>query len=83
MLELGLTLTDLDYFEESTLFIFGGDTGISHDLSDVIAIGAEVGLRYQPKPSAASILSGTGLESINDTGSRWSLPISAFLTLRF
>jgi hypothetical protein len=83
VLELGLTLTDLDYFDQSTLFILGADTGISHDLSDVIAIGAEVGLRYQPKPSAASILSGTGLESINDTGSRWSLPISAFLTLRF
>ena len=29
------------------------------------------------------ILPGTGLENINDTGSRWSLPISAFLTLRF
>ena len=51
--------------------------------SDTIAIGAEIGLRYQPKPSPAPILEGTGLENINDTGSRWSLPISAFLTLRF
>ena len=83
VLELGLTLTDLDYFEKSTLFIVGADTGVSHDLSDTIAIGAEVGLRYQPKPTAAPILAGTGLERINDTGSRWSLPISAFLTWRF
>ena len=83
VLEVGLTLDDLDYFEDSTLFIFGGDTGISRDLSDTIAIGAEIGLRYQPKLSPAPILPGTGLEGINDTGSRVALPISAFLTWRF
>lgn len=83
VLELGLTLDNLDYFDNSTLFVFGGDTGISRDLSDVIAIGAEIGLRYQPKLSPAPILAGTGLEAINDTGSRVSLPISAFMTWRF
>jgi hypothetical protein len=83
VLEVGLTLNDLDYFDNSTMFIFGGDTGISRDLSDTIAIGAEIGLRYQPKWSPASILPGTGLEGINETGSRVSLPISAFMTWRF
>ena len=56
MLELGLTLSDLEYFEQSTLFIVGADTGISRDLSDHMAIGAEIGLRYQPKLSPAPIL---------------------------
>jgi hypothetical protein len=83
VLEAGLTLSNLDYFERSTLFIFGADTGISRDISDNLAIGAEIGLRYQPKLSPAPILDGTGLEGINDTGSRWSLPISAFATWRF
>ena len=83
VLELGLTLSDLDYFENSTLFIVGADTGISRDLSDTIAIGAEIGLRYQPKFSPAPILLGTGLDTINDTGSRVGLPISVFLTWRF
>jgi hypothetical protein len=83
VLEVGLTLDDLDYFEDSTLFVFGGDAGISHDLSDAIAIGAEIGLRYQPKFSPAAILPGTGLEGINDTSSRVGLPISAFITWRF
>jgi hypothetical protein len=83
VLELGLTLTDLQYFERSTVLLVGADTGVSRDLSDTIAIGAEVGLRFQPKPSPAPILAGTGLENINDTGSRWSLPISAFMTWRF
>lgn len=83
VLEVGLTLEDLDYFDSSTLFIIGADAGVSRDLSDTIAIGAELGLRYQPKFSPAPILGGTGLESINDTGSRVALPISAFLTWRF
>lgn len=83
VLEVGLTLDDLDYFEESMLFIVGGDLGISRDLSDSIAIGAEVGLRYQPKFSPAAILTGTGLEDINDTGSRVGLPMNAFITWRF
>lgn len=83
VLEVGLTLDDLDYFEASTLFIFGGDAGISHDLSDSIAIGAEIGLRYQPKFNPAPILPGTGLEGINLTGSRVALPINAFITWRF
>jgi hypothetical protein len=83
VLEVGLTLNNIDYFERSTLFLFGADTGVTRDLSDTIAIGAEIGLRFQPKPGPAAILPGTGLENINDTGSRWSLPISAVLTFRF
>lgn len=83
VLELGLTISDKDYFDSSTLFIFGGDTGISRDVSDKLAIGAEIGLRYQPGLSPALILQGTGLEGINHTGSRWALPISAFATWRF
>jgi hypothetical protein len=81
--ELGLTFADLPYFESSTLFIFGGDAGISQDVSDRVALGAEVGLRFQPKPGAAELFEDPNLQGVNDTGSRWSIPISAFLTVRF
>jgi len=83
VLELGLTLSDLDYFDSSTLFIAGADAGVSRDVSDRLALGAELGLRFQPKLNAAPVLAGTGLEGINDTGSRWALPISLFATWRF
>jgi hypothetical protein len=83
VLELGLTLSDLDYFNSSTLFIFGADTGISRDVSDHLSIGAEIGLRYQPGLNPAPILQGTGLEDINHTGGRLALPISLFATWRF
>ena len=81
--ELGLTLADVPYFKSSTLFLFGGDAGISRDMSDTIAIGAEIGLRFQPKPGAEVVFDDPSLAAVNDTGSRWSLPISGFLTVRF
>lgn len=81
--DLGLTFADLPYFDSSTLFIFGGDTGISRDMSDRVAIGAELGLRYQPKPGPETVFADPNLQGVNDTGSRWSLPISGFVTVRF
>jgi hypothetical protein len=83
VLELGLTLNDLDYFESSTLFIFGSDIGVSQDVSDNLSIGAETGLRYQPGLNPVPILQGTGLEEINETGSRWAIPLSVFATWRW
>jgi hypothetical protein len=83
VLELGLTLSNRDYFDNSALLIAGADTGIIRDLSDKLAIGGELGLRYQPGLNPAPILQGTGLENINHTGGHWSLPISLFATWRF
>jgi hypothetical protein len=81
--DVGLTLADQPYFKSSTLFIFGGDAGASYDMSDRTALGIELGLRYQGKPGAEPLFADPKLQGINDTGSRWSLPISAFLTVRF
>jgi len=83
VLELGLTLRDQDYYESSTVFIFGADAGLTRDVSDSLAIGAEIGLRFQPGLNPAPILQGTGLESINHTGGRWALPLSLSATWRF
>jgi hypothetical protein len=48
-----------------------------------VALGIEAGLRYQTGPSDIEGLAGTGLEPINDTGSRWSVPVLASVTFRF
>jgi hypothetical protein len=83
VVEVGLTLANQPYFEGSTLLIFGGDAGISYDLSDKTALGIELGLRYQGKPGAEPLFADPKLQGVNDTGSRWSLPISAFVSVRF
>ena len=48
-----------------------------------MALGIEAGLRYQTGLSDLEGLAGTGLEPINDVGSRWSVPVLATVTFRF
>jgi hypothetical protein len=81
--ELGLTRADVPYFKSSTLFLFGGDAGISRDMSDTVTVGAEIGLRFHGKPGAEVVFEDPDLSVVNDTGSRWSLPIGAFVAVRF
>ena len=81
--EVGLSLDNLPYFKRSSLFIFGGDTGVSYSLSNMFELGAELGLRYQTKPGAEPLFADPKLAGVNDTGNRWSLPISVFVKARF
>ncbi|MFI5184625.1 MAG: hypothetical protein ACHQNV_09515, partial [Vicinamibacteria bacterium] len=81
---VNLTLNDLPFYDKSTVGVFGADLGVSYDLSRNVAVGAEVGLRYQTKPSGIDTgLAGSGLETINDVASRWSVPVLGQITLRF
>ena len=83
VVEVGLTLADQPYFKESALFVLGGDAGVSYDVSNTIALGVELGLRYQGKPGAAPLFADPKLQEVNNTGSRWSLPISIFAKVWF
>jgi hypothetical protein len=79
----GVVLNDVPFYDKSTVGVFGADLGFAYDLNESVALGIEAGLRYQTGPSDIDGLAGTGLEPINDTGSRWSLPLLATLTFRF
>jgi hypothetical protein len=79
----GVVLSDVPFYDSSTVGVFGGDLGFSYDVSPSVALGLEAGLRYQTSLSDIDGLAGTGLEPINDTGSRWSLPVLATITFRF
>ena len=81
--DLGFTLADQPYFKGSALFLIGADAGYSYDLSDKTAVGLELGLRYQTKPGAEKVFADPKLDVVNDTGSRWAIPISGFLMVRF
>jgi hypothetical protein len=61
--EVGLGLDNLPYFQGSTLFIFGGDAGVSYDVSDRTALGIELGLRYQGKPGAEPLFADPKLRA--------------------
>jgi hypothetical protein len=78
-----VVLNDVPFYDKSTVGVFGADLGFTYDVSPVVALGLEAGIRYQTKPSALRGLAGTGLDNINDTGSRWSVPVLGTVSFRF
>ena len=79
----GVVLSDVPFYDSSTVGVFGADLGFTFDLSKTVAVGLETGPRYQTGLSDLEGLAGTGLERINDTGSRWSMPVVATVIVRF
>jgi hypothetical protein len=78
-----VTLRDVPFYDSSTVGTAAAMIGVRYDVNRTVSIGMETGPRYQGKPDNLPTLAGTGLESINDTGDRWSMPVLFTATLRF
>src|SRR5918993_3830011 len=78
-----VTLRDTPFFDDSTVPVFGGDLGMLFAVSPRVRLGVEGGLRYHTDLEQVEGLAGTGLENLNDGGSRWSVPISAVVRFAF
>lgn len=78
-----VTLSGVDMYEESTVPVFGASMGFQAKLSDSLLLQLGADLRWRGDLSPKDGLAGTGLEPINDQSRRWSLPVSAGLTIRF
>jgi hypothetical protein len=78
-----VTLRDVPFYDSSTVATAAAVLGARYDVSPTFSLGLETGPRYQGTPDNVPTLVGTGLESINDTGDRWSMPILFTATLRF
>jgi hypothetical protein len=76
-----VTLTDTPFYDSSVVPSFGGDFGVLFAVAPRVALGVTAGLRYHTELQDLEGLAGTGLESLNDGGSRWAFPLGA--TLRF
>ena len=82
--DAGLEASDLAFLDKSGAAALGVDGGIRRRLTGRLGLEIEIGLRYQGGPTPIdSGLQGSGLETMNDGVSRWSVPVSAALTLRF
>ena len=79
----GVTLPDTPFFDDSTVPVFGGDIGVLFAVSSLVSLGVESGIRYHTDLSDVEGLAGTGLENLNDAGSRWSVPISGVVRFGF
>jgi len=78
-----VTLSDVPFYDSSTVGTVAAGAGLRYDLSRSFGLGVETVARYQGKPDNLVTLSGTGLESINEAGDRWSMPVLFTVTARF
>lgn len=79
----GVTLTDTPFYDSSIVPVVGAGLGLLFDVSPRVSLGVDGGFRYHTKLAELEGLAGTGLENLNDAGSRWSAPISAIMRVRF
>jgi len=79
----GVTLRDTPFYDDSTVPVFGGNVGMLLGGTNRLNVGIEAGIRYHSDLTDIEGLAGTGLENLNDTGSRWSVPVSAVFRIQF
>jgi hypothetical protein len=78
-----VVLADVDFFDSSTVATFGFEGGVQVALNDNVALQGGVDFQWHGDLSDVDGLAGTGLENINDESRRWSMPLTAGLTVRF
>lgn len=79
----GVTLSNVPFYDDSTVASFGLSGGAQMRLSDRVALQALVDFRWHGDLAQNEGLLGTGLETINDESRRWALPVSGGITVRF
>ena len=72
-----------DFYDQTTAFTFSGNAGVLWNVSPRLGVFAQLGLRWVTGMSEVDQFVGTGLESINDNSSRWTMPFLVGARLGF
>jgi hypothetical protein len=72
-----------DFYDRTAAFAFAGNAGVLWQVSERVGAYGQFGLRWMSGLSQIDNLAGTGLETINDDSSRWTLPIMVGARVRF
>lgn len=72
-----------DFYDRTAAFALGGNAGVLWQVNDRVGVYGQLGLRWMSGLSQVDDLAGTGLESINDNSSRWTMPIVFGTRVRF
>jgi hypothetical protein len=72
-----------DFYDKTAAFTLAGNVGVVFQIRDRIGIFGQAGLRWVSGMSAIDGLEGTGLETINDNSSRWTMPFIAGVRVGF
>lgn len=79
----GVVLANTPFYTDSTVPTFGGDVGVRVAIGSRIWLGVETGPRWTGNLEDVEGLAGTGLENLNDSSRRWTMPILGTFTVGF
>jgi hypothetical protein len=81
--QAGLARYATDFYDGTAAFMLGINGGALYALNDRFDVNGQIGFRYNSGLSAIDAFVGTGLEDVNDKSSRWTMPITFGLRVKF
>ena len=72
-----------DFYDQTAALTLGTNVGVLVQTTPEIGFFAQVGFRWVSGMSEVDDLAGTGLETINDSSSRWTMPFIGGIRFRF
>ena len=81
--QANFTLNATDFYDQTTAFTLAGNVGLLWQVSPRLGVFSQLGLRYVTGMSEVDDFVGTGLETINDKSSRWTMPFLVGVRGRF
>jgi len=82
--DASIALNNVRFYGDSTVWGAGLDVGFLWQAASNLSIGLETGLRYHGDLNDDDAdIGGLGLSGINNTGSRWSVPVKASVRFSF
>ena len=80
---LNIGLDDVEFYEGNAALTFGVNGGVLYRLTEQLAIDGRVGLRYVSGLADIENPNFTGLDDVNSGSSRWTLPLTVGLRVKF
>jgi hypothetical protein len=81
--QAGLARYATDLYDGTAAVTFGVNGGVLYALNDRFDLSGQLGFRWNSGLSAIDALAGTGLENVNEKSSRWTMPITFGLRVKF
>jgi opacity protein-like surface antigen len=72
-----------DFYDQTTAFTLGVNAGVVVETGTRTGLFVQMGLRWVSGMTEIDDLAGTGLDSINDNSSRWTIPFVVGARVRF
>jgi hypothetical protein len=81
--QAGLERYATDFYDGTAALTLGASGGLLYNLNERLDVTGQLGFRYNSGLAAIDAFEGTGLEDVNDKSSRWTMPITFGLRVKF